>query len=160
MDKIFQTPTWADPANSRDSNWWVEIAVSYHRQKLFIHLNHLITCSAGLEMLPGYPAPVINTFGIAFWSSKHDPEVISPMIPSSGHPIGLLSTGKSCTSSPSPIGPMSFLPSIDHVGPLPEANELGKLHMGPVSSLASVSSMPKLTFLIPRVIGTPQIYFY
>ena len=87
------------------------------------------------------------------------PEVISPMIPSSGHPIGLLSTGKSCTSSPSPIGPMSFLPSIDHVGPLPEANELGKLHMGPVSLLASVSSMPKLTFLIPRVIGTPQIYF-
>ena len=84
-------------------------------------------------MLPGHPVPVMNTFGIAFPSSMHDPEGVSPMIPASCHPIGLLSTRKSYMSNPSPIGPISFLPSIDLVRPLPEANELGKLPMGPVS---------------------------
>jgi hypothetical protein len=41
MDKNFQTPTWVDPANSRDSNVWakefIQVPVSYHWQKyLFI----------------------------------------------------------------------------------------------------------------------------
>ena len=54
---------------------------------------------------------------------------------------------------------MSFLPSIDPVGPLPEANELGKLWMGPVSSAWDMSRRPELTFLIPRVIRTPQVNF-
>ena len=83
-------------------------------------------------MLPAHPVPAMNTFGIAFRSSMHDPEGVSPMIPASGRPIGLLSTKKSYMSNPSPIGPISFLPSIDPVTPSPSANALGKLEMGPV----------------------------
>jgi len=78
-------------------------------------------------MLPVHPVPVMNTYGIAFQSSMHDPEDLLPMIPASGHPIWLLSTRKSCMSTPSPIGPILSLPSIDLIVPLPEANELGKL---------------------------------
>jgi hypothetical protein len=81
----------------------VEIGVSYDLHKKFIHHQHLWTPFAGLEMLPVHPVPVMNTFGIAIWSSMHDPEDLSPMIPVSGHPIWLLSTRKSCMSNPSPI---------------------------------------------------------
>jgi hypothetical protein len=133
------------------------MGVSYHWETIFIHLKHLLICSAALEMLPGHPAPVMNTFGIAFLSSRHDPEGDSLMIPLSGHPIVLLSTNKSCMSNPSPIGPISFLPSINPTVPSPEANELGRLHMGQVSSLSHLSRMPKLTFLISQMIQTPKL---
>jgi hypothetical protein len=83
-------------------------------------------------MLPAHPVPAMNTFEIAFRSSMHNPEGISPMIPASGRPIGLLSTKKSYMSNPFPIGPISFLPPIDPVMPSPLANALGKLGMGPV----------------------------
>jgi hypothetical protein len=55
---------------------------------------------------------------------------------------------------------MIFLPSIDPVVPLPEANELGKLGMGPVSSPRNISSMPELTFLIPRIFWTLHVDFH
>jgi hypothetical protein len=78
------------------------------------------------EMLPVHPVPVMNTYGIAFRSSMHDPEDLLPMIPASSQPIWLLSTRKSCMSTPSLIGPILFLPSINLIVPLPKANELIK----------------------------------
>lgn len=69
----------------------------------FIHPHPLSMHSVGLETLPAHPVRETNTFVIAFRSSMRDPEVVSPMIPASGRPIGLLSTKRSCTSNPSPI---------------------------------------------------------
>ena len=74
-----------------------------HEQTTFIHLQPLSTHSVRLEMLPAHPVRAMNTFGIAFRSSMHDPEGVYPMIPAFNRPIGLLSTKKSCVSNPSPI---------------------------------------------------------
>jgi hypothetical protein len=54
---------------------------------------------------------------------------------------------------------VSFLPSIDPVVPLPSANGLGKLEMGPISYPQNISCRHELTFLIPRLIRTPEVYF-
>ena len=102
------------------------------RKQMFIHLQPLSTHFVGLEKLPVHPVPAMNTCGIAFRRSIHDPEVVSPMIPACARPIGLFSTKRTYMSNPSPILPIAFPPSIDPVVPLPSANGLGKLGMGPV----------------------------
>ena len=54
--------------------------------------------------------------------------------------------------SASPIGPISFLPYIDPVGPWPKANQLSKLQMGPISWAQDMSSILGRKYLFIAVI--------